>query len=94
MEGILESMAKITTLGNANEPMMELSETYLVVINTTIKTAREINAAVGFSANTIPKSVATPLPPLKPTYTGNTCPIKAATAKANSRFTNCSEAAG
>ncbi len=67
IDGTLESIANITTLGNANEAMMELKETYFVAKKTTKNTPNEINAAVGLRANTIPKSVATPFPPLKPT---------------------------
>ncbi len=46
-------------------------------------------AAIGENAIIIPKPVATPFPPLKPTYIGNICPIIAAQAKATSRFIRC-----
>ncbi|MNQ92295.1 hypothetical protein D3C85_1077160 [compost metagenome] len=70
--------------GKVNPAQIELKETYLETNNTVTKTVTQSKAAGGFTARIIPKSVATPLPPLKPAKIGNKCPITAITPKASS----------
>ena len=69
---------------------MELKETYFDKNNIKIKTPMESNAACGKAPIINPSSVATPFPPLKPTYTGKTCPKTAATPYAREMFMNIS----
>ena len=50
-----------------NPQKIELNETYFEKSNVKTNTAMDISAASGNTASIKPKSVATPLPPLKPT---------------------------
>jgi hypothetical protein len=60
---------------------MDANDTYLVISSVTINTNTQSKDACKLIANIIPKSVAIPLPPLKPAKTGNKWPITAAIPK-------------
>ena len=70
--------------GKVKPAQMELSETYLETRSTPTKTRTQSIAAGKLTAKIIPKSVATPFPPLKPAKIGNKCPITAVTPRASS----------
>ena len=63
---VLGSRTKITSIGKAIEAIIDASETYLKMKNTTIKTINENTAAKGCKAINKPNIVAIPFPPLKP----------------------------
>jgi hypothetical protein len=56
--------------GNTKLASIELSETYFDMKNVIKNRIMEHNEAIGKTAIINPKIVATPLPPLKPTYIG------------------------
>ena len=60
--------------GKAKAAVIAPRETNLKEIKINKKNPRQIKAPRGLIPKTIPREVATPLPPLNPAYTGNTCP--------------------
>ena len=58
------------------EPIIDESEEYLNSKNTIPQLATKISPNKIFIENKIPTYVATPLPPLNLSHTGNTCPKK------------------
>ena len=83
MEGI--SILKITMISTGKEipANIELSETYFVRRRVMMNTPKTKSVGNGCMAITIPKMVATPLPPLKPTYRGKMWPNTAAPPNIN-----------
>lgn len=64
--------------GRETEAKIELSDTYPVSIKVIANTMRHRGKAKGKSAMSIPATVPTPLPPLKPEKTVYVCPNTAA----------------
>ena len=62
---------KINSNANTMDATMEPKETYFEMAKTIKKTQILTMAACGCNANTIPKVVATPFPPLKSQKTGS-----------------------
>jgi hypothetical protein len=77
-EGVEVLKTTITIMGNDNPAVRELRDTYFVMAKTTTNIRKQISVVMGSIASTIPTSVDTPLPPLKPAYTGKMCPSVAA----------------
>jgi hypothetical protein len=75
--------ARFKINGKAIPADMEESETMRLLNNTIKNTSKDKEEATGRMQITIPKIVATPLPPLNPAKTGKICPNKAATPRPN-----------
>ena len=84
--GFVLPNAKFNTTGNAIPANIDERETILKLTSETKNTINENTEASGKIQITIPKIVATPLPPLKPAKIGKICPTKAATPKPNCKL--------
>lgn len=68
-------------IGKEIPAIIEDKETMRLKTKTTKKITNDSEHAKGKIQTTIPRIVATPLPPLNPAKTGKICPISAATPK-------------
>ena len=75
VDGVSKNRKRNT--GKAMPVVIEEMETIPVISSTARKTPRQHRVRRGCIASSVPKTVDTPLPPLKPAKTGNICPMMA-----------------
>ena len=66
-DGVVVLKTKINSIGNEKPAIIELKDTYFVMISVIMNTPIHRSVVLGSIARTNPSKVATPLPPLNPT---------------------------